>query len=84
MYIRVLVLEDMIMIRREDLVDIGDDNFNKRRNEVMRCLKCDEIMGGTRGDYWQHDMEYIFHCTECGSEDIALVVPVTEYKIIKV
>ena len=71
------------MIKRKDLVDIGDKNYHQRQNEVMQCQDCGEIMGGTRGDYWREDMEYIFHCIECESENIALVIPQMCHKIVK-
>ena len=71
------------MIRRQDLVDIGDTDIDTRRNEFMQCLDCGEEFGGTRGDYWQMSMDAILTCPECKSEDIALVKKVCQNVIIK-
>lgn len=71
------------MIKRQDLVDIGDTDYGQRRNEFMQCQDCGEEIGGTRGDYWQLDMEYVFSCPDCNSENIALVRKVCQNVIIR-
>ena len=71
------------MIKRKDLTDISDDNYPQRYNEVMQCQNCGKITSGIRGNYWREDMDYAFHCIECESQDIALVVPYTQYHIVK-
>lgn len=60
-------------IRRKDLVDIADDNYQQRKSEFMQCQECGFGFGGTRGDYFTRDMDYIFTCDECDSDNIALV-----------
>jgi Zn finger protein HypA/HybF involved in hydrogenase expression len=68
------------MVKRKDLVDVGDENYHQRQNEVMQCQDCNELIGGTRGDYWHLPMEHIFECPTCGSTNLHLVTPVTYYK----
>jgi predicted RNA-binding Zn-ribbon protein involved in translation (DUF1610 family) len=60
------------MIKRKDLTDIGDKNYNIKQGEYMECQECGEVIGGTRGDYWQCPMDHVFVCPDCGSDDIAL------------
>jgi hypothetical protein len=61
------------MIRRRDLVDVGDEDYDVRRDEFMQCLDCGYEFGGTKGDYFTIPMDYVFHCYECDGENIALV-----------
>ncbi len=70
------------MTQRKDLVDIADENYHSRQGEYMACQVCGKTIGGTRGDYWEYPMDYVFTC-ECGSKDIALVKNVTQQVIIK-
>ena len=56
------------MVKRKDLVDIGDKNYNNRRGEFMYCPECDLIYGGTQGDFFMVAMEYEFRCQECKGE----------------
>ena len=70
------------MIQRKDLVDIADEDYRDRQGEYMVCQVCGNIMGGTRGDYWQYPMDYVFACN-CRSEDIALVKDVLQQVIVK-
>jgi len=65
------------MVKRKDIVDIADDNYQQRRNEFMQCQNCGFDFGGTRGDYFGMAMDEVFTCGECGSKDIALVKAVT-------
>ena len=71
------------MIKRKDLVDIGDADYNTRRNEFMLCQNCGTEFGGTQGDYWTIQMNYALYCPECGSENIALARKVCQNVIIK-
>lgn len=71
------------MIMRKDLVDVGDADYNTRRNEFMQCQDCGEEIGGTRGDFFSLPMEWVFSCFECGSENIAIVRRVSEIVIVK-
>lgn len=61
------------MIRRKDLAGVGDADFDTRRDDFMQCQDCGYEFGGTKGDYFTIPMDYIFHCYECDSENIALV-----------
>lgn len=73
------------MIRRKDLVNIGDKDYDTRRNEFMQCQDCGFEFGGTQGDYYESPMDYIFTCPgyNCGSENIALVRLVHKNVIVK-
>lgn len=71
------------MIKRKDLVDVGDADFDTRRSEFMQCQDCGYEFGGTRGDYFTIPMDYIFHCYECSSENIALVWRVDKIVVVK-
>jgi len=71
------------MIRRKDLVDIGDADYNKRCGEFMQCQDCGELIGGTQGDYYMMAMDDVFKCPECGSENIALARQVCKTVIVK-
>jgi len=71
------------MIRRKDLVDVGDADYNKRQDEFMQCQDCGEEFGGTQGDFWSIHMDCLLYCPECGSENIALVEKVYQNVIIK-
>ena len=71
------------MIKRKDLVDVGDADYKERQGEFMQCQDCGEVMGGTRGDFFMMDMEYILVCPECESENVALVRKVCENVIVK-
>jgi len=66
------VLRGLDMVRRKDLVGIADKNYHERSGEFMFCSKCGNEIGGSRGDYWQVSMDYVFKC-ECGNEDLQLV-----------
>ncbi len=61
------------MIRRKDLIEIGDADYITRRGEYMQCLDCDIEIGGTRGDFFMMPMNEIFKCPGCKSENIAIV-----------
>lgn len=61
------------MIMRKDLVDVGDKDYDQRRGEFMQCQDCGEEMGGTQGDFFMVEMDYMFSCNGCGSENIAIV-----------
>ena len=71
------------MIRRKDLVDIGDGDYQARQEEFMECQDCDAVIGGTRGDFFMADMNWIINCPECGNDDIALVRKVCKNVIVK-
>ena len=71
------------MIRRKDLVDIGDGDYHHRQGEFMECQQCATEFGGTRGDYWMMAMDVVFHCKTCGSDNIALVKASRTITIIK-
>jgi len=71
------------MIRRKDLVDVGDADYETRRNEFMQCLDCGEEIGGTQGDFWSIHMDYLLYCPECSSENIAIVRKVCKNVIVK-
>lgn len=70
------------MIKRKDLADISDENYDSRRNEFMQCLDCNTEFGGTQGDYWLIPVDFIY-CPECNSGNIALVKKVCRNVIIK-
>lgn len=72
------------MIRRKDLVGIGDKDYKYQREyEFMLCQDCGAEFGGTRGDYFMLAMDYIFDCPDCGGNDIALVRRVNKIVIVK-
>ena len=71
------------MIKRKDLVDIGDADYDARRSEFMQCQDCGEEFGGTRGDFFMVFMDSLFYCPRCGSENIALVKKVCQNVIVK-
>ena len=71
------------MIRRKDLVDVGDADYDTRRGEFMQCQDCEEEFGGTQGDYFMMPMSDIFYCPECCSENIAIVRKVCKNVMIK-
>ncbi len=71
------------MLRRKDLVDIGDADYKERQDEFMECQDCGGEFGGTRGDFFAISMDDIFYCPECGSINIALVKKVCENVIVK-
>lgn len=71
------------MIKRKDLVDIGDADYDTRRNEFMQCQDCGKEFGGTQGDFFIIAMDDIFYCPECGSENIAIVRKVCKNVVIK-
>jgi len=71
------------MLKRKDLVDVGDSNYGERANEIIECQDCGVESGGTRGDLWQMPMDEVFRCPDCDSTDLALVVKHIIYKIVK-
>lgn len=71
------------MIRRKDLVDIGDKDYDTRRNEFMQCQDCGEEFNGTQGDFFTIHMDYLLYCPECGSENIAIVKATRVITIVK-
>lgn len=71
------------MIKRKDLVGIGDADYDTRRVEFMQCLDCGEEFGGTQGDYFTIHMDYLLYCPTCRSKNIALVKKVCQNVIIK-
>jgi len=71
------------MIKRKDLVDIGDSNYQQRQDEFMQCQECGHEFGGTQGDYFTIHMDYALHCPDCNSENIALVKATRVITIIK-
>ena len=72
------------MVQRKDLVDISDSDYQQRQGEYMQCQDCGESFGGTCGDFFLLPMDYVFHCPECDSKNIALVRDVTTQEIIKI
>jgi len=70
------------MIRRCDLVDGGDGDYDKRAKEFMYCPDCDREIGGTCGDYFMIPMNREIHCPYCGGE-LFLARKTVELKIIK-
>lgn len=70
------------MVKRKDLTDVGDDDYEQRQSEYMLCQKCGEIIGGTRGDYFQVSYDHIFTCPNCKSDDIAIVEDIVTQEII--
>lgn len=71
------------MIKRKDLVDIGDADYKQRADEFMQCQDCGEEFGGTQGDFFMMPMNEVFVCPVCHGEDIALVKNVTQTVILK-
>jgi len=71
------------MIKRKDLVDIGDADYDTRRNEFMQCLDCGEEMSGTRGDFFSLPMDWVFSCPAYNSERIAIVKKVCKIVVIR-
>ena len=71
------------MIKRKDLADVSDADYDARRNEFMQCLDCGEEFGGTQGDYFLMDMDCLFYCPGCNSKNIAIVRKVCKNVIIK-
>lgn len=72
------------MIKRKDLVDISDEDYDTRQNEFMQCQDCGEILGGTQGDFFMMPMNEVFVCPECNGENIALVRNVTKTVVVKI
>ncbi len=70
------------MVRRKDLTDVGDDDYKQRQSEYMLCQDCEEIIGGTRGDYFQVSHDYIFTCPNCESDNIAIVKDIVTQEIV--
>ncbi len=71
------------MIKRKDLVDVGDKDYDTRRNEFMQCLDCGEEFGGTQGDFFMTNMDATMDCPKCESENIAIVRKVCKNVIVK-
>lgn len=72
------------MVKRKDLVDVGDDDYKYQREyEFMQCQDCGEEFGGTQGDFFMLPMDGTFSCTGCGSENIAIVRRVSKIVIVK-
>ena len=71
------------MIKRKDLVDISDEDYDQRRGEFMQCQDCSCEFGGVQGDFFTIHMDYLLYCPECGNENIALVKKVCQNVIIK-
>jgi len=70
------------MVRRKDLVDIGDKDYQKRSDEFILCDNCGAEFGSTRGDYFMQGMDFVFSCPECKSKNLRLVKKVYSYKTI--
>jgi len=66
------------MVKRKDLVDVGDKNYRERSGEKMMCNDCGEIIGGTRGDFFMLGMEDELRCWACDGE-LELGFYVTEW-----
>jgi len=71
------------MIKRKDLVGIGDADYDQRQGEFMQCQDCGAEFDGTRGDYFMLPMDYIFFCPNCGDDDIALIRRVSKIVVVK-
>lgn len=71
------------MIKRKDLVDVSDKDYDQRRGEFMQCQNCGEEFCGAQGDYWSINMDCAMYCPECNSENIALVRKVCRNVIVK-
>lgn len=71
------------MVKREDLVDIGDDDYQQRQDEFMQCQECSCEFGGTQGDYFTIHMDCALYCPDCQSENIAIVKAARVITIIK-
>jgi hypothetical protein len=69
------------MVRRKDLVDIGDNNYKQRQGEFLVCKDCGQESGGTRGDFFMLSQEAELKCN-CNGE-LSLVKAIREIKIIK-
>ena len=61
------------MVKRQDLVDIVDPDYEDRRREFILCQDCGTEFEGSRGDYFYLPLSYVFTCPDCGSEDLDLV-----------
>ena len=72
------------MVQRKNLTDISDNDYEQRQGEYIKCLICGHSFGGTRGDYFDLPMDYIFKCpiSDCGTDNLALVKDITITKII--
>lgn len=71
------------MIKRKDLVDFGNADYDIRRNEFMQCQDCGAEFGGTQGDYFIMPMNDIFYCPECTGDNIALVRRESKIVVVK-
>ena len=71
------------MIKRKDLVGVGDADYDTRQDEFMQCQDCGGEIGGTRGDFFIIHMDSLLYCSECGSENLAIVKKVCQNVIVK-
>jgi hypothetical protein len=69
------------MVRRKDLVDIGDKNYEQRSGEFLLCNDCGQESGGTRGDFFMLPLEAEIKCN-CGG-DLSIVKAIRQIKVIK-
>jgi len=70
------------MVMKKDLTDVGDKDYESRKDEFIFCPRCGGETSGTRGDYWSLPDEYVFKCG-CGCADLALVRRKVELQVIK-
>lgn len=71
------------MVKPKDLTDIGDSDHDQRQSEYVVCLDCGRRFGGTRGDYWDLDMNEPFQCPDCESTNLALAVDTVHQTILR-
>lgn len=71
------------MIRRKDLVDIADKDYNKRQGELIVCQDCNWEGGATRGDLFMLSFDAVLICPDCKSDNLALAKIRTELVFIK-
>lgn len=71
------------MLRRENLTDTGDGNFQNRVREMVRCRDCGAMSSRTRGDFWYMPMDEVLQCGNCGSDNLALVISHVINEVVK-
>lgn len=71
------------MIRRKDLADIADNDYNQRRGEELECQDCGLHIRRAWSDYNHLAMDDVIYCPRCKRDNIAIVRMVKRWVIVK-